>query len=134
MNQFKLKLFILILVTIITGSILTYWLNTLYKPQVYEISGQSYKPGISEEVDKAVNQAKHVYEQNQKLGVDFSKGPCLTNALLPGWVADIAHNPRQSTDDLAENQCEAFREGKATSFVELDPKGNLLRVSLTLKN
>lgn len=79
------------------------------------------------EIDTAVNQAKYFYQLRKGQGENFSNGPCLSNALLPGWVLDIAHNPRQEIDDLAENMCPAFREGRATHFVELDPEGNLIR-------
>ena len=76
----------------------------------------------------AVNQAKHLYSLRKNEGMDFSKGPCLSDALMPGWVVDIAHSPRQSVDDLAENQCPAYREGNAKHFVELDVNGELIRV------
>lgn len=79
------------------------------------------------EIDTAVNQAKHVYRQRKEIGEDFSSGPCLSNALMPGWVADIAHSPRLPADDLPQNQCPAYLEGRAKHFVELDTEGNLIR-------
>lgn len=79
------------------------------------------------EIDTAVNQAKHLYNQQKALGEDFSNGPCLSNALLPGWVLDIVHSPRQPVDNLPANQCSAYLEGRATHFVELDTEGNLVR-------
>lgn len=71
--------------------------------------------------------ARALYNQKLLEGVDFSSGPCLSNDLMPDWVADIAHDPRTAEDDLPENQCSAFREGKAHHFVELDLEGNLIR-------
>lgn len=97
----------------------------------FSILGQKtsgYKPGVSLEYDRAVNQAQSLFSQKQKLGVDFSNGPCLSNDLLPGWVADIVHNPRQKIDDLPINQCQAYLEGRAKHFVELDLDGNVVRV------
>lgn len=79
------------------------------------------------EIDTAVNQAKLLYRERKDQGQDFSDGPCLSNALMPDWVLDIAHSPRQSIDDLPQNQCPSFREGTASHFVELDPEGNLIR-------
>lgn len=79
------------------------------------------------EIDTAVNQANYLYSQRKKLGEDFSNGPCLSEALLPGWVLDISHNPRISVDDLPQNQCQSFREGRTKHFVELDTNGNLIR-------
>lgn len=88
---------------------------------------ESYKPGISKDADRAVNQAVKVYEQKKNLNEDFKNGPCLTNDLLPGWVVDIAHDPRIQADDLPQNQCQAFLEGRAKHFVELDPDGKVIR-------
>lgn len=79
------------------------------------------------EIETAVNQARHLYTQRKEGKMDFSEGPCISNALMPGWVVDIAHRPRQSIDDLPQNQCAAFLEGRAKHFVELDPEGDLIR-------
>lgn len=79
------------------------------------------------EIDTAVNQANYLYSQRKKLGEDFSNGPCLSEALLPNWVLDISHNPRIPVDDLPQNQCQSFREGRSKHFVELDTDGNLIR-------
>lgn len=84
------------------------------------------KPGKSE-LDTAVNQAKYLYKVKKEEGTDFSKGPCLSNALMPGWVLDIVHNPRQPVDDLVVNQCASYVSGQAKHFVELDTEGNLVR-------
>lgn len=79
------------------------------------------------EIDSAVNQAKRIYAEAKERGWDFSQGPCLTDALMPGWVLDIAHSPRLPIDDLPQNMCPSFKEGKAKHFVELDTEGNLIR-------
>lgn len=79
------------------------------------------------EVETAINQAKHLYKQENIKGKDFSNGPCLSDALLPNWVVDIAHSPRLPIDDLPGNQCPASIEGRSLHFVELDPDGNLIR-------
>ncbi len=81
------------------------------------------------EVDTAINQAKHLYNLEKQTGRDFSSGPCLSNALLPGWVLDIVHSPRQPIDDLPQNQCSAYRERRASHFVELDTNGNLIKAN-----
>lgn len=79
------------------------------------------------EIDSAVSKAKHIYSEMKAQGVDFSSGPCLSNALKPDWVLDIVHNPRLPADDLSENMCPAYKEGRAKHFVELDTEGNLIR-------
>lgn len=113
----KLNLLILALVVILVTAILTLALNN-----------NSAKSPSKNEIDTAINQAKYLYRQKKMTGEDFSNGPCLSNALMPNWVLDIAHNPRQSIDDSLENQCPAYREGRAQHFVELDLEGNVIRV------
>lgn len=112
----KDKLVIIALIVILTTAYLTLAFNTGFP-----------KAAPKSEKDSAINQAKLLYRQDKENGRDFSNGPCLSDALMPGWVADIAHNPRQAIDDLAQNQCPAFVIGKAEHFVELDPDGNLIR-------
>lgn len=86
-----------------------------------------YKQGNSTEVDTAVGAATKLFKE-QASSLDLQNGPCLTNDLIPNWVADIVHNPRTSVDDLSENQCQAYIEGRAKHFVELDLIGNVVRI------
>lgn len=102
-------------VTVLTG-ILTVVLNS-----------NSTKEVPKSEIETAVNQANHIYRQKKEMGADFTSGLCLSNALMPNWVVDVAHRPRLPADDLPENQCPAYLEGRAEHFVELDPEGNLIR-------
>lgn len=84
---------------------------------------------IKEAADKnlAIANAKELWRAKFQMGEDLSVGPCLSNAVITDWVADIAHNPRTPVDDKPENQCAAYRNGTAHHFVELDPEGNLIR-------
>jgi len=84
---------------------------------------------IKEKADKdlAVAKARELWRIQFQMEADLSAGPCLSNNVIPDWVADIAHSPRQEVDDKPENQCSAYREGTAHHFVELDPAGNLIR-------
>jgi hypothetical protein len=59
-------------------------------------------------------------------GVDMSPGPCV-GVIKSDWVCDVAHSPRQPVDDLPENQCADFREGRAHHFVEVDTACELIR-------
>lgn len=77
--------------------------------------------------EAAVAAAKALFITQEGKGVDFLNGPCLSNSVLPDWVADVAHNPRKPVDDKAENQCSAYRDGGAHHYVELDPEGQLIR-------
>lgn len=83
--------------------------------------------GLKSEKEQAIEKAKELFRQKQEEGMDMSAGPCLSNEIIPGWVADVAHSPRQPIDNQPENQCQAYREGKAKHFVELDPEGNLIK-------
>lgn len=112
----KVLLVLLTLTVIIFASYLTLAINT-----------QESKPSKIEQ-ETAINQAKLLYNSTKKRGQDLSDGPCLSNALMPGWVVDIAHSPRQVIDDLSQNQCAAYIEGSAQHFVELDLDGNLIRI------
>jgi len=68
-------------------------------------------------------------------GLYLESGPCLSdvkpswepNWSISNWVCDVAHYPRQAVDNLQENQCQAFKEGKAQHFVELYPNCTLIR-------
>jgi hypothetical protein len=82
--------------------------------------------GGTEADPETVRLAKQAYERAKARGVDMARGPCL-GIIKPGWVADVAHDPRQDIDDEPENQCAAYREGEADHFVELDPDGNFIR-------
>ena len=115
------KLLILTLFVIISAALFTVFMSKNRKQD-------SYLPGVSEEVDRAVNAALELYQIKKTQGLDFSKAPCLTNDLMPNWVVDIVHKPRIKTDDLSANQCQAYSEGRAQHFVELDINGNIVRV------
>ena len=64
-------------------------------------------------------------------GRDLSNGPCLSDDNpkwnINDWVCDVAHWPRESIDNLAENQCREFRERKAHHFVEVNEKCEFIR-------
>jgi hypothetical protein len=78
------------------------------------------------EEDQAIHLAQEIYNEQKAEGVDFSDGPCLSEDLMDGWVADIAHDPRQDVDNKPENQCSSY--GKtANHFVELDENGEVIR-------
>ena len=75
------------------------------------------------------SRAVDLYNVKKAQGVDFDS-QCL--GILKGvqgnYVVDIVHVPRSAEDNLPENQCEAYRNGTATHFIELDKKGNIVRI------
>ncbi len=107
--------------------IIVFTIITLTAALTLILNNRGEKQTSKSEIDTAVNQAKFLYRQRKEMNEDFSSGPCLSNALMPGWVVDIAHSPRLPMDDLPENQCPAYREGRVAHFVELDTEGNLIR-------
>lgn len=65
--------------------------------------------------------------QKKQSGTNLENGPCIGNIFLKNWVCDVAHSPRQSVDDLQENQCSEF--GKtAKNFVEVDADCEVIKV------
>lgn len=116
----KLPIFVLCLSVILLSSYFIYFQTK--RPEL------EYKPGKWPQLDTAVNQAQHIYKLKIQTGEDLSSGPCISNALMPGWVVDIVHSPRQEIDDLPQNQCSAYLEGRAKHFVELDLEGDVIRV------
>lgn len=124
--DFRSKLFLgtLGLILVISGGILLF----NQKSDPFDQTAQSYKPGVSTTVDTAIAQAQALYQKKKAAGDDLSSGPCLSNDLMPGWVADLVHQPRTQIDNQPVNQCQAYLEGRATHFVELDLNGNLVRV------
>jgi hypothetical protein len=82
--------------------------------------------GGAEAGDETKLLARQAYERARAAGVDMTRGPCL-GVIQPGWVADVAHDPREDVDDEPANQCAAYRSGVADHFVELDPDGEFIR-------
>ena len=80
------------------------------------------------EKDLAVAKAQNLFKQKMAAGEDLSSGPCLAEEIIPDWSADLLHDPREEADDLEENQCRFYYEGKTHHYVELDMNGNLINV------
>ncbi|MFH0936697.1 MAG: hypothetical protein V1808_00165 [Candidatus Daviesbacteria bacterium] len=114
----RTKLFLLVL----------FCLTAVYLVVTFTNKTPVYKKGSSIIYDMAVSSAITLYKNRVAEGIDMSSGPCLTNDLMPDWVVDIVHSPREKIDDLPNNQCPAFIEERAHHFVELDNNGNLVRV------
>lgn len=77
--------------------------------------------------EEAIRKAQELFQQKKREGMDLSRGPCLSEEIVPDWCVDVAHNPREPIDDEPRNQCSSFREGRVHHFVELDPDGNVIR-------
>jgi hypothetical protein len=80
--------------------------------------------------ENAVEACRNLCQSELAKGTNLATGPCLGNPLanFTDWVCDVAHDPRQEIDNLPENQCSAYREGRAHHFVEVDPECRPFRV------
>lgn len=79
------------------------------------------------ELSFAKARAKEFYNSLVVQGEDLANGPCLTDNLTSGWVADLVHNPRLDVDNQPLNQCPSYLNGTAKHLVELDLQGNFVR-------
>lgn len=128
----KKILFLIIIVAIVVG--VTFFLyfrdsdENITNDAINAITGIG-SIDIKEAADQrlAISKARELWRAYSFSGEDLSDGPCLSNEIMPGWVADIVHDPRQAIDNDPANQCPAYRTGEATHFVELDIDGNLIR-------
>lgn len=80
------------------------------------------------EAPQAIKACVQLCQKAKAEGMDLSNGPCLSNNVAPGWVCDVAHNPRLPVDNLVQNQCEAYVKGLASHFVEVDENCHVIRV------
>lgn len=76
--------------------------------------------------DLAIARCKELYRQKFALGEDMSAEPCLSENIVTGWVCYVVHSSRTTEDDNPANQCEAYRDGRASHYVELDSSGQLI--------
>jgi len=76
------------------------------------------------EQQDAISCAINLYDA-AKVSMEFSS-QCL--GTCGNFVVDIVHVPRSSEDNLVENQCEAYRNGDVTHFIELDKDGNIVKI------
>ncbi|MBN2102015.1 MAG: hypothetical protein JW716_04045 [Candidatus Aenigmarchaeota archaeon] len=77
--------------------------------------------------DEALAACQELCKNSKAAGLDLSDGPCLSNQVVRDWVCDIAHNPRQNVDNVAENQCQSFLKQEAHHFIELDENCNFIQ-------
>ncbi|MBN1779174.1 MAG: hypothetical protein JW816_03075 [Candidatus Buchananbacteria bacterium] len=78
---------------------------------------------------EAVAKCQQLCQQRLADGINLSAGPCLSEKLLPDWVCDVAHNPRQVVDDNSNNQCQVYRQGAIGHFVEVDQNCKLIKAN-----
>lgn len=75
----------------------------------------------------AINYCTALCRQKLNENASISNGPCLSNEITPDWVCDVAHHPRLDVDNIKENQCSSFTDGRAHHFVEINENCSLIR-------
>ncbi len=78
------------------------------------------------EQQELIDNALDLYQEKSQ-EIEFSS-QCLGNLEEYGYVVDIVHDPRNNEDNLPENQCEDYKNGKFIHFIELDGQGNVVRI------
>jgi len=87
-----------------------------------KISKMPYNQTI---IDECIMTCNNALSENRSLG----NGPCLLDPMTDSdWVCDIAHSPRQETDNLAENQCSSYINGDSHHFIELSPECGVITI------
>ncbi len=82
----------------------------------------SETPDYVLEQQEAINCALRKFENfNEEIN-----SQCL--GVCEDYAVDIVHVPRTEEDNLPENQCEDYQNGKVSHFIELDKDGNIVRI------
>lgn len=82
-------------------------------------------PDYVKEQQDAISCALNLYNQEKNKGIEFSS-QCLGTCI--NYAVDIVHVPRTNEDNLAENQCSDYKQGKVSKFIELDKNGEIVRI------
>jgi len=85
----------------------------------------SETPDYVLEQQQAVSCALGLYEANSSR-LSFSS-QCL--GTCGNYAVDIVHVPRTSEDNLIENQCLGYTEGKVSQFIEIDKYEEIVRIA-----
>lgn len=75
---------------------------------------------------EAISCSSDLYRQKKSEGMNFSS-QCL--GICGDYAIDIVHAPRTEDDNKAENQCQSYKEGTSSHFIELDKNGEVVRVA-----
>ena len=74
----------------------------------------------------AIKEALEMFSKEKESGRVLSS-QCLGTA-TNNYAIDIVHSPRSQEDNLLENQCKDFYEGRVSKYVEVDTNGKIARV------
>jgi len=78
-------------------------------------------------VEDVVQYGQAIWTKLRADGVDLAAGPCLDDGeRYPGWAIDLVRGER--IDNLPENRCPSFEDGKASRLIELSLSGDVVRI------
>lgn len=127
-----MKKWLIIVLVLVTLIIVLLFIRGNEDTWIKDDKGQFVKHGVPSETPPEVSEqqtavacAQELYLEKKNSGMQFSS-QCL--GTCGNFAVDIAHVPRSAEDNLVENQCVDFRNGKVSRFIELDKDGNLIKV------
>ena len=132
-KKFKIKksyLFLGIIVLFVFGTFLFFriqedgWVRD--SRGVYVKHGDpSETPDYVLEQQAVIKCALELYELVSEQGIEFFS-QCI--GTCGDFAVDIVHVPRNSEDELEENQCLEYSLGNVSHFIELDKNGDVVRI------
>lgn len=130
MKKSTLVIVIVSLIIILIGIVLVLrspeddWIKDEQGVYVEQGAPAQIPPEVSSQ-QQIIAKAQELYQTKKAEGMEFSS-QCL--GTVEDYAVDIVHVPRALEDNLVENQCEDFRAGRVSHFIELDKDGNVVRV------
>lgn len=86
-------------------------------------------PTIPTEVSR---QQTAIIEALNMFGKEKESGRVLSSQCIGtttnSYAVDLVHSPRSQEDNLLENQCKDFYEGRVSKYIEVDLNGKIARV------
>jgi hypothetical protein len=134
-NKKKLALIIGIFIIIILGIVFIFRVFTGEDSWIKDEKGRWIMHGNPANIPDEVKEQKDVISCASELyAAESLKNATFSSQCLgicnfgEGYAVDIVHVPRTSEDNLQENQCADYREGKVKHFIELNSQGNIVRI------
>ncbi len=102
---------------------------------IFLVSGCIDAPPEADDVSKSTMPRVACVEMCRQAilaNMDLSIGPCLSEEnpddwQINDWVCDVVHIPKIPADRLSANQCQDYRKGISSHFVEVSPNCEFIR-------
>lgn len=75
---------------------------------------------------EVINCSNYLFERAAMSSIVQLNSQCLGKC--EDYAVDIVHVPRINEDNLVENQCDDYRQGKVSKFIELDKNKEIVRI------